>query len=123
MTLGKTILEIAADLGDGRPSWSCLHSHTMSSGNPSRSSEYFLAWTVEFLHLITSPHFYADWLGFAGGLVGLSIMFLSLVGTALALPRFRWLLLGLWSRLSALWPGAPVPDVHTQLLSPAAWCR
>lgn len=65
-------------------------------GHPSRSSEYFIAWTVELLRLITSPHFYADWLGFAGGLVGLSMLFLSLVGTALAPQRFRWMLLGLW---------------------------
>jgi 4-amino-4-deoxy-L-arabinose transferase-like glycosyltransferase len=65
-------------------------------GNPSRSSEYFLAWTVEFRNLIASPHFYADWLGFVGGLVGLSLLFLSLAGTVLAPPRMRWLLLGLW---------------------------
>ena len=52
---------------------------------------------MELLQLITSLHFYADWLGFAGSLVGLSILFLSLVGTALAPPRFRWLLLGLWA--------------------------
>lgn len=65
-------------------------------GHPSRSSEYFFAWTVELWKLITSPHFYADWLGFAGGLVGVSVLFLSLVGTILAPPRFRWMLLGLW---------------------------
>ena len=65
-------------------------------GNPARSSEYFVAWSLELLQLITSPHFYADWLGFAGSLLGLSFIFLSLVGTALAVPRFRIMLLGLW---------------------------
>ena len=66
-------------------------------GHPARSSEYLLAWTVELIQLITSPHFYADWLGFAGSLVGLSVLFLSLIGTAIAPTRFRWLLLGLWA--------------------------
>jgi len=65
-------------------------------GHPSRSSEYFFAWTVELWQLITSPHFYADWLGFVGGLVGMSTLFLSVVGAVLAPPRFRWMLLGLW---------------------------
>ena len=63
--------------------------------NPSRSSEYFFAWTVELWTLITSPHFYADWLGFVGGLVGLGMLFLSLVGRPGA-PAIRWMLLGLW---------------------------
>jgi len=66
-------------------------------GNPSRSTEYFFAWTVDLIKLITSPHFYADWLGFVGSLVGLIILFLSLVGTCLASARFRWLLIGLWA--------------------------
>ena len=65
-------------------------------GHPSRSTEYFVAWTVDLVHLITSPHFYSDWLGFVGGLVGLSLLFISLVGVVLASPRFRWMLIGLW---------------------------
>lgn len=65
-------------------------------GNPSRSTEYVFAWSVQLWQLISSPHFYADWLGFAGGLVGLTPLFLSLVGTILAPARFRWTLLGLW---------------------------
>lgn len=64
--------------------------------HPERSTEYFFAWTVELLRLITSVHFYADWLGFVGSLVGLTLLFLSLAGTALASPRFRWMLVGLW---------------------------
>ena len=55
-----------------------------------------MAWTVDLVHLITSPHFYSDWLGFVGGLVGLSLLFISLVGVVLASPRFRWMLIGLW---------------------------
>jgi 4-amino-4-deoxy-L-arabinose transferase-like glycosyltransferase len=64
--------------------------------NPARSTEYFLAWTVELVGLITSPHFYADWLGFVGSLVGLAVLFLSLVGTVLAGAKPRWMLIGLW---------------------------
>jgi hypothetical protein len=65
-------------------------------GTPGRSTEYFLAWTVDLVRLIGSVHFYADWLGFVGSLFGLTIVFLSLLGTLLAPPRARWLLLSLW---------------------------
>jgi hypothetical protein len=64
--------------------------------NPARSTEYFLAWTVELVGLVTSPHFYADWLGFVGSLVGLAVLSLSLVGTVLAGPKPCWMLIGLW---------------------------
>lgn len=62
-----------------------------------RSSEYFVAWTVELLGLITSVHFYSDWLGFLGSLVGLTFFFIALLGTALAPSRFRWMLIGIWA--------------------------
>ncbi len=65
-------------------------------GHPGRSTEYFFSWTIDLLKLITSIHFYAEWLGFIGGLFGLTILFLSLVGTLLAPPRFRWVLISLW---------------------------
>lgn len=65
-------------------------------GTPGRSTEYFFAWTVDLVRLIGSVHFYADWLGFVGSLFGLTIVFLSLLGTLLAPPRGRWLLLSLW---------------------------
>ncbi|HET6845578.1 MAG TPA: glycosyltransferase family 39 protein, partial [Anaerolineales bacterium] len=65
-------------------------------GNPSRSTEYVFAWTVQLWQLIRSPHFYADWLGFAGGLVGVTLLFLSVAGTMLAPARYRAALLGLW---------------------------
>ena len=64
--------------------------------HPGRSTEYFFSWTVDLIALISSPHFYADWLGFLGSLVGLTVLFLSLAGTCLAPGRARWLLLGLW---------------------------
>jgi 4-amino-4-deoxy-L-arabinose transferase-like glycosyltransferase len=65
-------------------------------GHPGRSTEYFFSWTIDLLKLITSIHFYAEWLGFIGGLFGLTILFLSLAGTLLAPPPFRWVLIGLW---------------------------
>jgi 4-amino-4-deoxy-L-arabinose transferase-like glycosyltransferase len=64
--------------------------------HPGRSAEYFFSWTVDLIALISSPHFYADWLGFLGSLVGLTVLFLSLAGTCLAPGRARWLLFGLW---------------------------
>jgi 4-amino-4-deoxy-L-arabinose transferase-like glycosyltransferase len=65
--------------------------------HPGRSTEYFFSWTVDLIRLITSPHFYADWLGFVGSLLGLSLLFVSLAGTCLAPVRPRWLLIGLWA--------------------------
>jgi hypothetical protein len=62
-----------------------------------RSSEYFFAWTVELVGLVTSVHFYSDWLGFLGSLVGLTFFFVALVGTGLAPSRLRWMLIGIWS--------------------------
>ncbi len=44
-------------------------------GHPARSTEYFFAWSVELVNLITSVHFYANWLSFVGGLLGLTILF------------------------------------------------
>jgi 4-amino-4-deoxy-L-arabinose transferase-like glycosyltransferase len=64
--------------------------------NQGRSTEYFFAWTVTLLKLITSTDFYTRWLAFIGSLFGLTIIVLSLAGTLLAAPRARWLLIGLW---------------------------
>jgi 4-amino-4-deoxy-L-arabinose transferase-like glycosyltransferase len=61
-----------------------------------RSTEYFFAWTVTLIKLITSTNFYSKWLAFIGSLFGLTIIFLSLAGTLIAPPRLRWLLIGLW---------------------------
>jgi hypothetical protein len=65
-------------------------------GHPGRSTEYFFSWTVDLIKLILSLHFYAEWLGFVGSLFGLTTLFLALVGTLLAPPRARWLLVSLW---------------------------
>ena len=64
--------------------------------NHGRSTEYFFAWTVTLIKLITSTDFYSKWLAFIGSLFGLTIIFLSLAGTLMAPPRLRWLLIGLW---------------------------
>ncbi len=61
-----------------------------------RSTEYFFAWTLALLKLITSAKFYASWLGFLGSIFGLTVIFLSIAGTLLATPRFRALLVSLW---------------------------
>lgn len=61
-----------------------------------RSTEYFFAWTVTLIKLITSTDFYSKWLAFIGSLFGLTVIFLSLAGTLMAPPRLRWLLIGLW---------------------------
>ncbi len=64
--------------------------------NHGRSTEYFFAWTVPLLKLITSTDFYTKWLAFIGGLFGLTVIFLSLAGALIAAPRMRWLLISLW---------------------------
>jgi len=64
--------------------------------NQSRSTEYFFAWTVTLINLITSTDFYTKWLAFLGTLFGLTIIFLSIAGALIASPRMRWLLVSLW---------------------------
>lgn len=64
--------------------------------NQGRSTEYFFAWTVALMKLITSTDFYTKWLAFLGTLFGLTILFLSMAGALIAPSRMRWLLVGLW---------------------------
>jgi 4-amino-4-deoxy-L-arabinose transferase-like glycosyltransferase len=61
-----------------------------------RSEEYFFAWTVSLLKLISSTDFYTRWLGFIGSIFGLTMIFLSIAGALIAPPRMRWLLVSLW---------------------------
>jgi hypothetical protein len=61
-----------------------------------RSTEYFFAWTVTLINLITSTDFYSKWLAFIGSLFGLTMIFLSLAGALISTPRLRWLLISLW---------------------------
>lgn len=65
----------------------------LSSG---RSTEYFFAWTVALMKLITSTDFYTKWLAFLGTLFGLTILFLGIAGALIAPSRMRWLLVSLW---------------------------
>jgi len=64
--------------------------------NQGRSTEYFFAWTVALIKLITSADFYTKWLAFLGTLFGLTILFLSIAGALIAPSRMRWLLVSLW---------------------------
>lgn len=64
--------------------------------NQSRSTEYFFAWTVTLINLITSTDFYTKWLAFLGTIFGLTMIFLSIAGAWIASPRMRWLLVSLW---------------------------
>lgn len=64
--------------------------------NQGRSTEYFFAWTLALIKLITSAEFYSRWLSFLGSLFGLTMIFLSISGALLAPPRLRWLLISLW---------------------------
>jgi 4-amino-4-deoxy-L-arabinose transferase-like glycosyltransferase len=64
--------------------------------NSDRSTEYFFSWSVALFKLISSIHFYADWLGFIGSIFGLTVIFTSLAGTVIAPARLRWLLISLW---------------------------
>ncbi len=61
-----------------------------------RSNEYFFAWTVTLINLITSADFYSKWLAFIGSIFGLTMILLSLAGALIATPRLRWLLVSLW---------------------------
>ena len=62
-----------------------------------RSSEYFFAWTVALIKLITSADFYSKWLAFLGSIFGLTVIFVSLAGALISTPRLRFLLIGLWA--------------------------
>ena len=64
--------------------------------NQGRSTEYFFAWTVALMKLITSTDFYTKWLAFLGTLFGLTVVFLGIAGALIAPARMRWLLVSLW---------------------------
>lgn len=64
--------------------------------NQGRSTEYFFAWSVALMKLITSTDFYTKWLAFLGILFGLTMVFLAIGGALIAPARMRWLLVSLW---------------------------
>jgi 4-amino-4-deoxy-L-arabinose transferase-like glycosyltransferase len=65
--------------------------------HPGNNTEYVANWSVAMAKLLLSTDFYSKWLAFIGSLLGLTAVFLSLAGTALAQPRLRALLVGLWA--------------------------
>ena len=65
-------------------------------GSGERSSEYFISWTLDLIHLISSTKFYLQWMTFVGSLFGLPIIYLSIIGVLLLPPRGRALLLSIW---------------------------
>ena len=64
--------------------------------NQGRSTEYFFAWSLALMKLVTSTDFYTKWLAFLGTLFGLTIVFLGIAGALIAPSRMRWLLVSLW---------------------------
>jgi 4-amino-4-deoxy-L-arabinose transferase-like glycosyltransferase len=106
LVIGAAIAAVLSTLG--LRFWKSLQVWTMAAlmvipafiyyilGHPGRSDEYFFAWTVDLIKLITTTSFYAHWLGFVGSLFGLTILFLSIAGVFLAPPRLRWMLVGIW---------------------------
>lgn len=64
--------------------------------NQGRSTEYFFAWSLALMKLITSTDFYTKWLAFLGVLFGLTVVFLGIAGALIAPSRMRWLLVSLW---------------------------
>jgi hypothetical protein len=61
-----------------------------------RSAEYFTYWTLGFSEMLLTSKFYVQWLAMINSLTGLTLLALGLLGIAIATPRFRWTLIGLW---------------------------
>jgi len=65
-------------------------------GSGERSTEYFISWTLDLIHLLSSTKFYLQWMTFLGSLFGLPIIYLSIIGVLLLPPRGRVLLVSVW---------------------------
>ncbi|MBT3189433.1 MAG: phospholipid carrier-dependent glycosyltransferase [Anaerolineae bacterium] len=65
-------------------------------GSGERSGEYFISWTLDLLHLLSSTKFYLQWMTFIGSLFGLPIIYLSIIGVFLLPSRGRALLVSVW---------------------------
>ncbi len=65
-------------------------------GGGERSGEYFISWTLDLIHLLSSTKFYLQWITFIGSLFGLPIIYLSIIGALLLPPRGRALLVAAW---------------------------
>lgn len=64
--------------------------------NLGATSSYAEGWVFSLAHLLLDPGFYVRWLSFLSKLVGLAVVFLSLIGVLISSPRSRALMLGLW---------------------------
>jgi 4-amino-4-deoxy-L-arabinose transferase-like glycosyltransferase len=65
-------------------------------GRQGRAAEYVQSWTISLSHLLLDPSLYARWFNLLVELMGLAFLVLGVVGIALAAPRSRALLAGLW---------------------------
>ena len=65
-------------------------------GGGERSGEYFISWTLDLIHLLSSTKFYLQWMTFIGSLFGLPIIYLSIIGALLLPSRGRALLVASW---------------------------
>jgi 4-amino-4-deoxy-L-arabinose transferase-like glycosyltransferase len=65
-------------------------------GGGERSGEYFVSWTLDLIHLLSSTKFYLQWMTFIGSLFGLPVIYLSIIGMLLLPPRGRTLLVAVW---------------------------
>ncbi|MCP4143589.1 MAG: hypothetical protein GY755_25435 [Chloroflexi bacterium] len=65
-------------------------------GGGERSSEYFISWTLDLIHLLSSTKFYLQWMTFIASLFGLPTIYLSIIGVLLLPSRGRTLLVAAW---------------------------
>jgi 4-amino-4-deoxy-L-arabinose transferase-like glycosyltransferase len=65
-------------------------------GRQGRAAEYVQTWTISLSHLLLNPSLYARWFNLLVELMGLAFLALGITGIALANPRSRALLAGLW---------------------------
>lgn len=65
-------------------------------GGGERSGEYFVSWTLDLIHLLSSTKFYLQWMTFISSLFGLPVIYLSIIGVFLLPPRGRTLLFSVW---------------------------
>ncbi|HZU87534.1 MAG TPA: glycosyltransferase family 39 protein [Anaerolineaceae bacterium] len=76
----------------------------LNSGN---SAGYFSFWTVSMSGMLLTSKFYLQWLTMIDSLISLTMLIAALLGSLLAPPRFKPVLIGLWIGYIAyglLWP-------------------
>lgn len=61
-----------------------------------RSSDYFMNWSLALVPMLLDPAFYVRWLIHLGDLMGLTVLFLAVLGVLISKPVNRTVLLGLW---------------------------